>query len=312
MSESNDTNSSLTASVKKEGKNPDLSTQVADALKRQNMATQNQQNQQNQQNINHGHQVPYNPIESDFKRSAVVLMSNILLALNPSDDNPIPSQKSVEFYRSGDKLPPPISGLFDSTMAYGVIYDSIEDTIQRQTAMLSSVAIQNYFAKNFDSIPRRKKFVNDTVNNVTIGYNIRKLFPMQEDEELDDYMKRLSTLKFTPAQASVQNDDDDDTPVKAKTVKKVSKEAPPKESIKEVKKEDAKPATKTLKKSAKKPVIQVESDTSEEADAVDLSDDADDSEIPVSDATSSADIDVSDESEKPKKKAGTKKRFGKH
>ena len=280
------------------------------------------QGQQTQQvNVSHGNPNHFSPF--DIRRANYIafsgaILGNALLTLfGVEDENPIPSPESSAFYASGDKLPPSVTGLFDGEMAYGAPVDSMQDAYQRQTSQILFQGIVNYFAVHFNTQSKRKKFLESCILNLNIGKNIQEKFPMQDDESSEEYLERLNTLQFTNS----SEQEVPDTPPQVEKVSKAeikktkkSKSEKPEKPEKPAKNEKTESETKKSKvvrgKIGKKPAIQVESDTSEEADAPELEEDSGDSELPVSESSES-DIELSNESETPKKKTPIKKRLNK-
>lgn len=288
-----------TSSTKTDSRDSEPSNRIMEALNSAVNGTQNTQNIPQRRDLS-DYRV------SDYGNMASTVFANTLRILfEPNaEDNPIPDQ-GVQCYAQGEKLPPQLTQLYNGSMGYGSPVDNTSDIFQRRTAALAYVAVVNWFSKHADSIKKRQNMMNQIINTITIGKSITDAFPMEKDEDIDDYIIRMTT-RLRDQHHEPQNESEiESQPMTASKVSKKTAKATPstvntsntntnkKTPVKE-------PATK------KKPTIQIETDSESEAD---LRNDDDNSEIPVSE---SSDLDVdSEESELPKKKIGKAKKGGK-
>lgn len=235
---------------------------------------------------------------SDYGNMASIVFANTLrIMFEPNaEDNPIP-EPGVQCYAQGENLPPQLTQLYNGNMGYGSPVDNITDIYQRRTAALAYIAVINWFSKRADSIKKRQNMMNQIVNTVTIGKAVTDAFPVEKDEDVDDYIVRLiARLKGSQPEPTTP----DPEPEQTMTASKISKKSTKVDTKKKI------PVKEPVTPAKKKATIQIESDSESEAD---LRNDDDDSEIPVSE---SSDLDVdSEESELPKKKIGKAKKGGK-
>lgn len=260
-----------------------------------NNGTQNLQNIQNTQ--------PRRELNdyrnSDYGNMASTVFANTLRILfEPNaDENPIPRQ-GIQCYAHGDNLPPQLTQLYDGNMGYGLPIDNITEIHQRNTAAFAYHAVVNWFTKHADSIKKRQNMLNLIINTITIGKSITDAFPVEKDEDVDEYIARL-TARLKGAQPEPATPEPE--PEQVMTASKISKKTTKVDTKKKIPVKE--PVVTPAKKKA---TIQIETDSESEAD---LRGDDDDSELPVSE---SSDLDVdSEESELPKKKIGKTKKGGK-
>ena len=228
---------------------------------------------------------------ADYGNMASIGFANTLRILYEpnAEDNPIPDQ-GVLCYIQGEKLPPQLTQLFNGVMGYGSPVDNISDVFQRRTAAHAYVAVVNWFTKHADTIKKRQNMLNLITNTVTVGKSVTDVNTKKKDEELDDYLARLTARLKDPQPEPVIDQELEQNMTASKVSKKTTKTVAPKKA----------PLPKVAEPAKKKPTIQIETDSESEAD---LRDDDDDSELPVSES-SGLDVDSSESVELPKKKIG--------
>jgi hypothetical protein len=222
--------------------------------------------------------------------SSAVFANTLRILFEPNaQDNPLPTM-NTSCYVNGEKLPPQLTRLFDGDLGYGHSADNIDEYRQRHMIATTYSAIVNWFTKHADSVKKRQNMMSLITDTFTVGKSITDLIPMIKDEDMDDYLARLKErLNGRPEPESEPETD----LTASKVVQKSKKTSAPVESKK-------KTAPVTEKK-GKKPALMVESDS----ESGDLADDTDDTDAAVSE---SSEIDLSSESEVPKKKVGGAKK----
>lgn len=222
--------------------------------------------------------------QTTFNNYATVVLSNLLrVAYEPNaDDNPIPTH-GLACYMNGEKLPPTLTGLFDGATGYGAQADAVQMAYQREIALNTLNAIVNWFTAHVNTPKSRQATLNNLIRCFTIGQKVSMELPELEEEELDDYVKRvLSRVKQAPESES-------DTESEQKIV--VQRGEKKKTSLPDKKAKPSKSTKTPAKKGAK-------AEISEDSESIaDLKDDSDDSEIIVSES----EPEISEESEVPTK-----------
>lgn len=238
---------------------------------------------------------------ADYANMASAVFANTLRVLfEPNaQDNPIPDS-NIQCYATGEKLPPQLTKLYDGDLGYGASINSLNDIRQHRMMTLTYIAIVNWFTKHTDTIKKRQNIMTLIVDTFAVGKAVNDIIPMEKDEDMDDYIGRIKS-RLSVKQTQTESDSEPEPEAEPA----VSKAKAKKDSSSKKKVPVTVPVapTKVGKKST--PALVVESDTESEAD---LANDSDDSEAPVSESS----IDVSSESEAPKKKIGgiKGKKFG--